>query len=154
MLTSVSKYFFFRNDLKSPPLWPDLKTMTSVTAGKLMLWRQNRTGMKRWNKGKDNRAFLSPCSIMRHERGGWGGKTQRKKWEKKKKQMQKQKERRVSMAEKWLWKEATVGGGRGWGMLAGRGHFRCRGNLSAVCVASAQQCASDSPDPGDRQTPI
>lgn len=25
--------------------------------------------------------------------------------------------------------------------------FRCRGNPSAVCVASAQQCASDSPVP-------
>lgn len=26
--------------------------------------------------------------------------------------------------------------------------FRCRGSPSAACVASAQQCASDSPDPG------
>lgn len=57
------------------------------------------------------------------------------------------------MAEKLLWKEANVGGGRGKETLASCSHFRCRGNLSAVCVASAQQCASDSPDPGDKQTP-
>lgn len=25
--------------------------------------------------------------------------------------------------------------------------FRCRGNPSVACVASAQQCASDSPNP-------
>lgn len=57
------------------------------------------------------------------------------------------------MAEKLSWKEANVEGAKGEEMLASCSHFRCRGNLSAACVASAQQCASDSPDPGDKQTP-
>lgn len=33
------------------------------------------------------------------------------------------------------------------GALQSRWSFRCRGNPSAACVASAQQYASDSPDP-------
>lgn len=33
------------------------------------------------------------------------------------------------------------------GSLQSLQSFRCRGNPSAACVASAQQCASDSPDP-------
>lgn len=33
------------------------------------------------------------------------------------------------------------------GALQSRWSFRCHGNPSAACVASAQQCASDSPDP-------
>lgn len=33
------------------------------------------------------------------------------------------------------------------GALQSRWSFRCRGNPSAACVASAQQCASDSQDP-------
>lgn len=66
--------------------------------------------------------------------------------------MQKQKETRVSMVEKLSWKEANMGGGRGEEMLVSSSHFRCRGSLSAVCVASAQQCASGSPGPGDKKT--
>lgn len=54
--------------------------------------------------------------------------------------------------EGWSWKEA-----KGWEGKEGRremlvlcSRFRCRGNPSAACVASAQQCASDSPDPGTK----
>ena len=57
------------------------------------------------------------------------------------------------MAEKWAWKEANVEGRKGKEMLARCNHFRCHGNLLAACVASARQCASDSPDPGDKQKP-
>lgn len=113
-----------------------------------MLWRQNMTWMKRWEKkGKDNGAFLSPCSIM--------SKTERVRYKggRKKANSQSRKRRESAWLKNCCGRKQMWEGGNRKEMLARCSHFRCRGNLSAVCVASAQQCASDSPDPGDKQIP-
>lgn len=90
---------------------------------------------------------------MRQGKGRGGGGLDTKE-ERGKKQMQKQKETRQESA--WLRnrrgrKQTWECGGNGEEVLASSSHFRCRGNLSAACVASAQQCASGSPGPGDKQ---
>lgn len=77
-------------------------------------WRSGGETWQGWRfgeKGENDGAFLSPCSIMR----GRGREGER--WDTKeggKKQMQKQKEKRVSMAGKRSWRDAKTQGGGVW----------------------------------------
>lgn len=116
-------------------------------------WRSEAKNMRRGPKwggpGDYSRAILWLCSVM-GVRGGKHGEGQANE--------QAQRSRTV-----WVHRGMTAGGGgkgqraraerrgrgggRKEGMLVLCRCSRCRGNPSAACVASAQQCASGSPDP-------
>lgn len=96
---------------------------------------------------------LQPChSVTLQRNGSERGKARRgaSKWASSEKQNSMSAQRndsRRGVAKVREQERRGRGGGRKEGMLVLCRCSRCRGNPSAACVASAQQCASGSPDP-------